>query len=182
MTYEEYKESKNPKKSSFIRNILSKLFTIIIFSLFVIILSNLNSSFRKFLIDDVLNSSMNFSKVNGIVSYIENIFKEEKTENVFKDESISYEKYKDGIKYFVNKDDSILLKNSGIVTYIGEKEGYNNTIIIQQSDGNYAWYGNIKESIKLYDYIEKGEEIGKSNGEYYYYVLYKDEVPITYED
>ena len=77
--------------------------------------------------------------------------------------------------------EKILLKNSGIVTFIGNKDGYNNTIIVQQSNGYYAWYGNIKESIKLYDYVEKGSEIGSASGEYYY-VLLKDDKPIKDED
>ena len=65
-------------------------------------------------------------------------------------------------------------QDSGIVTFIGKKEGYNNTIIIQQSNGYYAWYGNVSESIKIYDYIEKGSVIGSADKEYYY-ALFKDD-------
>ena len=67
------------------------------------------------------------------------------------------------------------------VTYIGEKEGYNNTVIIQQSNGYYAWYGNIKENVKLYDYVESGTQIGTASNEYYY-VLLKDDKPLSIHD
>ena len=64
------------------------------------------------------------------------------------------------------------------VTFIGEKEGYNNTIIVQQSNGYYAWYGNVTEKVKLYDYVEKGTVIGTATDEYYY-VLLKDDKPVN---
>ena len=92
-----------------------------------------------------------------------------------------YEKYLDGIKYYISDNTKIYLKSSGIVTFIGEKEGYGNTVIVQQSDGYYAWYGNINESIKLYDYVESGSEIGESSGEYYY-ALFKDDKPVDIFD
>ena len=71
------------------------------------------------------------------------------------------------------------LKDSGIVTYIGKKKGYNNTVIIQQSNGYYAWYGNIKENVKLYDFIEKGSVIGSSLSNEYYYALFKDDKKVS---
>ena len=98
---------------------------------------------------------------------------------VMKDETEQTEKYKDGVKYIVNDGDDIIIKDSGIVTFIGDKEGYNNTIIIQQSNGYYAWYGNIKEEVKLYDYIESGSKIGTSLTNEYYYVLLKDNKPVN---
>ena len=83
---------------------------------------------------------------------------------------------------FAKKEQEIIQKESGIVTFIGEKEGYNNTIIIQQSNGYYAWYGNVQEKVKLYDYVEQGEILGTSKDNFYYYVLYKDDKPITHEN
>ena len=43
------------------------------------------------------------------------------------------------------------------------------------------WYGNVKESVKLYDYIESGEVIGTADSEYYY-VLLKDNKPINIDE
>lgn len=180
MTYEEYKKD-GKKKTNYIKIFINKLFTVIIFTMIIIILSNSNQNFRNFLVNDVLNKTMDFSKVNNMIDKVTDVFKiEENTKNVFKEEE-KIEKYKDGLKYYVNDDKKVILKDSGIVTFIGEKEGYNNTIVIQQSNGYYAWYGNVKETVKLYDYIERGNEIGTSDG-FYYYVLLDNDKPITNEN
>lgn len=181
MTYEEYKNNKSSRRSIF-RTILNKLFTVIIFSMLIIITSNYSPKFRSFITNKVLNSTIDFSVFNKLLNKTTNVFKnEEETKPVLKEINESI-KYKDGVKYLIKENENIYLKSSGIVTYIGEKEGYNNTIIIQQSNGYYAWYGNIeKPSIKLYDYVESGEVIGTSSDEYYY-VLYKDDKPVDIND
>ena len=180
MTYEEYKNKKDGNKiKAFIRKMINKLFTVIIFTMLVIIISNYSNSFRSFVIDKVLNSTMDFSIVNNLIDNFTSIFKSEKeTLMVSNLNNNRTEKYLDGIKYFVSEDEEVFVKDSGIVTFIGNKTGYNNTIIIQQSNGYYAWYGNIKESVKLYDYLEKGSSLGRAENEYYY-VLLKDDKPIN---
>lgn len=179
MTYEEYKNNKNGKEqnnNNFLKNLFSKFLTIVIFTLLVIIISNNNSSFKSFIIDKVLNSTFDFSKINKVISNITGIFdSKENTLNVSKVYRDS-EKYKDGIKYILNGEENVYLNDSGIVTFIGEKEGYKNTIIIQQSNGYYAWYGNITPKVKLYDYVEKGTIIGTSVDEYYYVLLKDDKI------
>ena len=176
MTYEEYKNNKSSKENNnILRIFLSKLFTVIIFSMIIVIASNYSPKFKSFIVNKVLNSTMDFSSFNKLINKTTNVFKgEEKVEPVLKEINETI-KYKDGVKYLVADNANVYLKDSGIVTYIGNKEGYNNTIIIQQSNGYYAWYGNIeKPSIKLYDYVERGEVIGTASDEYYY-VLYKDD-------
>ena len=183
MTYEEYKkgyETNNKKSSNIIKSFISKLLTIIIFTMIVITVSNYSEKFRNFVINDVLSNSMDFSIINKFTSKFTNIFKSEDGTTLVSSNNIKEEKYLDGIKYLVGDNESVKIKSSGIVTYIGKKDGYNNTIVIQQSDGYYAWYGNVKESVKLYDYIESGNVIGSASGEYYY-VLYKDDKPVTNE-
>ena len=184
MTYEEYKNNKNKVKNkfSFIRRIFSKLFTVIIFTMIIITISNYSPKFRNFLINEVLNKSMNFSKVNNLLDKVSNVYKKEETKNVSNIITNNSEKYKDGIKYFVKDNENVLVKNSGIITYIGNKEGYNNTVIVQQSNGFYAWYGNIKEKVKLYDYVEEGSVIGLASGEYYYVLLKDDKPVLTHEN
>ena len=178
MTYEEYKSMNNKKnKKGIIKKVLNKLFTIIIFTMIVVIISNYSPKFRNFLINDVLNNTMDFSKINNFLDKTTNVFKIKEVKPVSNINIMNSEKYKDGIKYKVKDKEVVYLKDSGIITYIGYKEGYNNTIIVQQSNGYYAWYGNIDASVKLYDYIEAGSEIGMASNEYYY-VLYKDDKPI----
>ncbi len=180
MTYEEYKNKKDSKANNIFKKILSKLFTIVIFTMIVITLSNMSPKFKSFIVDKVLNSTIDFSFVNKLSNKVTNVFK---TSNnalpVVKEENNRKERYKDGIKYIVNKGASVNIKDSGIVTYIGNKDGYNNTVIIQQSNGYYAWYGNIKEEVKLYDYIESGSKIGETLTNEYYYILLKDNKPVN---
>lgn len=182
MTYDEYKNSReNKTRKNIFKSFLSKLFTIIIFTMSIVIISNLSSDFRNFIINNVLDSSFDFSKINKIINKTTDVFKTNETMEVSGEiTNEKKEEYKDGIKYIIGENEKVYLKSSGIVTYIGNKEGYNNTIIIQQSNGYYAWYGNIKESIKLYDYVEKGSVIGTASNEYYY-VLLKDNKPIKNE-
>ena len=178
MTYEEYKNNKNEKpKNEILKKILSKLFTIIIFIMLVVTISNYSPGFKNVIIDDVLNSTYDFSKVNKLINNFTTVFKNDNTTKVSFVENKTHEKYLDGVKYIIGENEEIKLKSSGIVTYIGKKNGYNNTIIVQQSNGYYAWYGNVKENIKLYDYIEAGETIGTSSYEYYY-ALFKDDKPV----
>lgn len=180
MTYEEYKNKKDSKANNIFKKILSKLFTIVIFTMIVITLSNTSPKFKSFIVDKVLNSTIDFSFVNKLSNKVTNVFKtSNNTLPVVKEENNKKERYKDGIKYIVNKGTSVNIKDSGIVTYIGNKDGYNNTVIIQQSNGYYAWYGNIKEEVKLYDYIESGNKIGSSLTNEYYYVLLKDNKPVN---
>lgn len=180
MTYEEYKNKKDSKANNIFKKILSKLFTIVIFTMIVITLSNMSPKFKSFIVDKVLNSTIDFSFVNKLSNKVTNVFKtSNNTLPVVKEENNRKERYKDGIKYIVNKGTSVNIKDSGIVTYIGNKDGYNNTVIIQQSNGYYAWYGNIKEEVKLYDYIESGSKIGETLTNEYYYVLLKDNKPVN---
>ncbi len=184
MTYDEYKNSKDNKtKKNYLKSFLSKLFTIIIFTMIIVITSNLSSDFRNFIIDNVLNSTFDFSKFNKLVNNTTDIFKSDnKTAPVSSEVDLkNTEEYLDGVKYHIGDNEKVLVKDSGIVTFIGKKEGYKNTIIVQQSNGYYAWYGNVKESIKLYDYVEAGSEIGTASNEYYY-VLLKDDKPIKNEN
>ena len=180
MTYEEYKNKKDSKANNIFKKILSKLFTIVIFTMIVTTLSNMSPKFKSFIVDKVLNSTIDFSFVNKLSNKVTNVFKtSNNTLPVVKEENNRKERYKDGIKYIVNKGANVNIKDSGIVTYIGNKDGYNNTVIIQQSNGYYAWYGNIKEEVKLYDYIESGSKIGETLTNEYYYILLKDNKPVN---
>jgi stage IV sporulation protein FA len=73
--------------------------------------------------------------------------------------------------------------NEGITRFIGEKEGFGKTVIIQHSDKSETWYGNLdKISVKLYEYVEKGKKVGtvsnsssESKGEFYFAIKKGDD-------
>ena len=90
-------------------------------------------------------------------------------------------KYKDGVSLLVEDNYLVPALDSGIVIFIGEKEGYGNTVIIQQENGIDLWYSNLKEiNLKLYDYVKDGSLIGVSNSNLYL-VFYKDGEVIDYQ-
>ena len=78
------------------------------------------------------------------------------------DSNYQSEPYLNGKLLTYQEDTVIKSYNSGIVVFLGDKEDYDHTIIIQGIDGIDIWYGNITdEAVKLYDYVEKNKIIGK---------------------
>ncbi len=76
--------------------------------------------------------------------------------------------YKDGVSLTVGDNYLVPALDSGIVIFIGEKEGYGKTVIIQQENGIDVWYSNLKEiNLQLYDYIKDGNLIGSSYDKLY---------------
>jgi len=100
-----------------------------------------------------------------------NLFLEEMTNKLPKEKMVFQESFvyqgkeeiKDGVRVSVGKGYLIPALESGLVVFMGEKEGYGNTLIIQQMNGIDVWYvGLTPTEIKLYDYIEKGSLLGES--------------------
>lgn len=99
------------------------------------------------------------------------------TKKVF-EEKLTFEKkepYEEGYKLTVQNSYLTPALNSGMVVFVGKKDNYNQTVIIQQIDGTDVWYGNLANvSVKLYDYVEKGSLVGETNQQYLYLVFKKD--------
>ena len=76
----------------------------------------------------------------------------------------------------IGKDAPIEAMNEGLVIFVGQKEGFGNTVVIQHADKSESWYGNLSEiNVTLYEYIEKGTPVGKAtvpengtNGSFYF--------------
>jgi stage IV sporulation protein FA len=63
----------------------------------------------------------------------------------------------------VGKGEAVEAMDGGLVSFIGQKEGFGNTVVIQHADKSYAWYGNLSSvDVTLYQYIEKGTMVGKA--------------------
>ena len=91
-------------------------------------------------------------------------------------------KYKQGIKLEVDKNYLIPTIEKGIVINIKKHKDYKNTIIIKTDNNTNIWYGNIcNYSIKLYDYLEKGDYIGQSCQNYIYIVFEKNGKYLNYK-
>ena len=67
--------------------------------------------------------------------------------------------------------------------YIGDKENFGTTIIIEQVNGIDVFYSNIEPiNINIYDYIEKGELLGQVKTNKLYMLFQKDGKNIDYKD
>lgn len=61
-------------------------------------------------------------------------------------------------------DTSVQAMNEGRVIFIGEKDGFGNTVVIQHSDNSESWYGNLKEvDVSIYEEIQKGGKVGAAS-------------------
>ena len=165
-----------------IRKTLYKLLLSIIIFLIGMILSK--TSLKETIKTKFYEDSLPFQKLkNTYNKYLGKIIKVEKTQEVF-NETLSYNKiskYKNGVRLNASDNYMVPILESGVVVFIGEKEDYNNTIIVEQVDGIDVFYGNIKgNNIKLYDYVEKGELLGEANKELYL-VFQKDGKYLDYK-
>ncbi len=99
------------------------------------------------------------------------------SEMVFQ-ETLSYNHsslYKNGVMLEVADNYLVPSLDEGIIVFIGEKEEFGNTIIVQQTDGVNVWYSNIvNNNLGMYDYIEKGMLIGEANNGELYLVFEKE--------
>lgn len=169
-----YLTNKNKKRNKF-KTFLSIILTqilicIILFLLSLIILKkdeNLNKKVKKYLYETNINFTYFtniYNKYLGNIIPIKDIFNN--TTLVF-NENIKYSDssiYKDGVKLEVEENYLVPVLEDGVVVFVGEKEGYKNTVIVQQEDNLYTWYGNVSNlNVKIYDHVKKGEFLGQAN-------------------
>ncbi len=176
------------KKS--IKRFINQCLLSIIILLIGLILIKKNPTLKNIINKKVYEENIQFMKIKqiydnyfGSLLPLNKVFKKE--EAVFS-ENLSYtayEKYKDGVKLKVNNNYMVPAIKEGIVVFIGEKEGYGNTIIVEQTDGVDVFYSNMKEvNVKLYDYIEKGNLLGEVNNNELYLVFQKEGNIIDYKN
>lgn len=188
MTLEEYKSKKKGQtvgSNKYLNGLVKRTMICFVFVLLVLAISLMSETGRSYIKKYLLETNFEFSKINTLYNKYIGKLTDENTEVVSGNQLLEYtskEKYNDGVKLTVSENYNVNLLESGIVVYIGEKEEYGNTIIIQQSNGIDAWYGNIENvDVKIYDYIEKGTIIGNAN-KTLYLVFQKNGEILNYED
>ena len=184
------KNKKTNKNRSSLYGFISKLLITIILTLITLILLKSNNKLKNFFYNKVYDNNISFATIN---KWYENHFGssipfkelvEKDTKAVFNNklEYSKKEKYLDGVKLSVDKNYLVPILESGMVVYIGKKEGYGNTVIVQQVNGVDVWYGNINNpNVKLYDYVEKGKLLGDVKNNNLYLVFKKDGKVLSYE-
>ena len=170
---------------------LSKLLILIIVTLMTLITLKSNPDLRTNFYKNVFEKNIKFASINklfkdkfGVPIPFSNIIENKETKQVFSEKLkyIEKSKYLDGVKLKV--DNNYLVPNieNGIVVFIGKKDNYGDTVIVEGTDGVDIWYCNVKSSLKLYDYIEKGSLIGEALSSDIYLVYKKEGKVLNYEE
>lgn len=171
-----------------IKSFIYKILLSILLVLIILILSKSSSSFKSKLYDNVYNSNISFGYLNNLyTNYLGKIipFDLVDTKPVFS-ETLKYKeatKYHDGCALKVDTNYLVPSINYGLVVFIGEKENYGKTIIIEQEDGIEVWYSNLDNiSVSLYDYIESGTYLGTTIDNKLYLVFKNNGEILNYEE
>lgn len=186
-----YFNQNNMDKPLSITKFISKILIVIILTLFVLIGIKTHEGFKKGFYKQVFNTNFSFATVNkwyqdlfGSPLPFKNLFKD-KTVPVF-NETLTYSSKKDfldGVELTVEASYLTPALDSGIVIFLGEKENYGNTVIIQQTNGIDVWYSNISSiNVSLYDFIEKGSLIGEVSDSKLYLVFEKNGEKLNYNE
>ena len=185
------KNNRDKKENKFFSCFLTKTLLVIIITLGILIVLKNNSSLKTKFYKYVYDTHFSFATVNKL--YEDTFgspipFKDllnQKTSPVF-NEKLYYNtanKYYDGVMLGVEKNLLVPVLESGMVIFVGEKDNYGSTVIIEQVDGIECWYGNVTNlNVKMYDYIEKNTIIGSTLGNYFYLTINKDNEYYNYED
>ena len=163
---------KEIKPNKFIRNGIYKLLISAVIFLVTLITIKYNPDIKNILKKNIYENNMSFMVINDLYKkYLGDIIPfETPLDNppitqVF-NEKIEYKNaslYKDGVSLEVSNEYLVPIIESGLVVFIGAKEGYGNTIIVQGIDGVDIWYSDITNSnVALYDYVTKGKPLGQT--------------------
>lgn len=184
------KRTKNDKNKSFMYKFFVRLFICIIILLVGLIYLKYDEEASLKVHNFLYKNNINVASINkwykehfGDILPFENIVKEN-TKLVF-NENLVYDDasiYKDGVKLNVEENYLVPIIESGIVVFIGNKDNYGKTVIIEQVDGVDVWYGNVDNiNVSLYDYVNKGEFLAEANKSFYM-VFQKDGEYLSYKD
>ncbi len=169
----------------------NKILITVALVLITLIFTKISDANKTFINRHLFEQSFKFARVNyyyrkyfGNILPFQNIVID--TEKKVFNEKLVYKdanKYYDGAKLSVSKNYLIPVLESGIVVFIGNKENYGDTVIVQQTNGIDVWYGNVKNiNASMYEYVEKGKLLGEVNGEELYLVFQKEGKYLNYKD
>ena len=184
------KDNQKNESKKYVTLLITRILIAIILFFGLIIFANTTKIGNKFVKEIMLKDNMSFSKIANVYDrYFGNIVPFEdlmKNDTTVFNEKMTYENiayYKEGYELTVKENYLVPTINSGIVVFIGEKEGFGNTIIIQGIDEIDYWYSIIDNStVALYDYVEKGEYLGTSKGNKLYLTFKKGTEYLDYDE
>lgn len=90
--------------------------------------------------------------------------------------------HEDGVKLTVSDNFTVPALQSGIVVFIGERDGIENLVIVQGVDGIDTWYSGIDNlDVRIYEYIERGSSLGRMSGNELFLMFKRDGEALEYE-
>lgn len=179
---------KNSITKRYLVNLSIRILVVVVILISLAIIYKSNSIIKDDISNYFFEENISFIKIKKIYDkYLGGVLpikNEDNTTEVF-DEKLNYRDfsiYYDGVKLSVSGSYLVPTLEEGMVVFVGKKENYGNTVIIENLDGVDFWYGNISNtSLKLYDYVEKGSLVGEVNNELYM-VFSKDGNYLNYEE
>ena len=181
------------KKKLTIPKYVSKVLIVVVLTLTTLIALKANPKLKATFYNKVYDSNFSFAELNkmyekyfGSSIPFKDVFSFLETEKTVFNENLTYsnsEDYKDGVKLIVGSDYLIPSLETGLVVFVGEKEDYGNTVIIEQQNGIDVWYCNLKDvSVKLYDYVTSGSYIGNNKDDFIYLLFKKEGEVLDYKE
>lgn len=168
---------------------INKVLITAIISLALLISFKLSPEFKSLFNQHVYTESFPFAKVKELYQkYFGSTLVDtsSKDDQAVFSEKLTYDSqsvYHDGVALSVTSNYMIPNINSGIVVFIGEKENYGKTVIVQQLDGVDVWYGNVDTvNVKMYDYVEQGALLGEVVDNTLYVAFQKEGNFVNYKE
>lgn len=163
--YKKKEPHTNNNLKKHIRSFITKVLLTIIVTLILLIGFKTNLDFKSNFNKYVYNISLPFTDFKAIYDkyFLGTKNNDNDTKEVFNENLVYTDKsmYEDGVKLTVKSNYLVKAIDSGIVVFIGDKDKYGKTVIVQQVNGVDVFYGNVNSSVNMYDYVEKGSLIGE---------------------
>ena len=171
--YKKKEPQHNNNLKKHIRVFITKVLLTIIVTLILLIGFKTNLEFKS-----------NFNKALYDKYFLGTKEESNETKEVFNEDLVYTDKsmYEDGVKLTVESNYLVKSLDSGIVVFIGDKDKYGKTVIIQQMNGVDVFYGNVTSSVNMYDYVEKGSLIGETIDTNLYLAFQKEGSFVDYKE
>ena len=184
------KKNNEEKFIKYLRSLIIRSMSVILIFFILAILSKSNKQYKDYIISNIYEKNISFPQIKKFYQkYLGGIEPLEKVVNnnqpVFHEELeyLDSSVYHDGVQLKVSKNYLVPIQSEGMVIYIGEKEHYGNTVIIEGTNGIDIWYGNMENiSVKLYDYVEKGKYLGTTKDNILYLAYQKNGQFVNYQE
>lgn len=161
-------KNQKDKPSKYISNLFTRTLLSVILVLMCAIFVNMSDANLLTFKNSFFNETLAFTKINNLYAeYFGNIIPEKvnNTMTVFETGKNYFNIEQDGNAYIVTlTSNTYNFLESGVVVFLGEKEGLGKTMIVQGIDGVDIWYSNLSNyNVTMYDYVEKNNIVGEFN-------------------